>query len=162
MDYKTGGIKMKKIIKGSLAVLAFFILVGACSAIFSTEEQTSTEPVKEPETVQEEPVEAEEEVVEEPVEETPVEEEVVEEPVVEENSPLMSKAEFDQIKSGMSYEEVVEIVGSEGEVQSEVGAEGEQFHTIMYMWEGEGMIGANANVMFQEGKLETKAQFGLE
>lgn len=78
------------------------------------------------------------------------------------NEPTISKAEFDQIKNGMSYEEVTAIIGGPGEVLSETGSEGEQFHTVMYMYEGEGKLGANANMMFQEGKLISKAQFGLE
>jgi hypothetical protein len=30
------------------------------------------------------------------------------------------------------------------------------------MWKGEGSSGANANFMFQGGKLNNKAQFGLK
>jgi Domain of Unknown Function with PDB structure (DUF3862) len=78
-----------------------------------------------------------------------------------ENKPTISKAEFDAIKTGMTYEEVVEIIGSEGEVRSETGEAGSEFHTIMYSWDGEG-IGANASLMFQGGKLQSKSQFGLE
>lgn len=78
------------------------------------------------------------------------------------NNPLISKAEFEQIKNGMSYEEVCKIIGSEGEVLSEVGSEGEDYHTIIYMWDGDGEIGANANFTFQKGKLVGKAQYGLD
>jgi len=35
-------------------------------------------------------------------------------------------------------------------------------HTIIYSWDGEGEIGANANFTFQGGKLQNKAQFGLK
>jgi hypothetical protein len=79
-----------------------------------------------------------------------------------ENKPTISKAEFDAIKTGMTYEEVVEIIGSEGEVMSETGEEGTDLHTIIYSWDGEGEIGANANFTFQGGKLQNKAQFGLK
>ncbi|UUV46377.1 DUF3862 family protein [Bacillus phage vB_BanS-Thrax2] len=78
------------------------------------------------------------------------------------NDGKITKAEFDTVKSGMSYDEVVAIVGGQGELTSEVGAEGEQFHTVFYTWEGKGDFGANANMTFQEGKLESKAQFGLK
>nr|WP_236870898.1 hypothetical protein [Brevibacillus laterosporus] len=67
------------------------------------------------------------------------------EPKKEENKSTISKAEFDEIKNGMSYEEVAKIIGSEGELLSEVGSKGEQFHTVMYMYTGEGDLGANAN-----------------
>lgn len=83
------------------------------------------------------------------------------EPKKEENKSTISKAEFDEIKNGMSYEEVAKIIGSEGELLSEVGSKGEQFHTVMYMYTGEGDLGANANFTFQNNKLEMKAQMGL-
>jgi hypothetical protein len=78
------------------------------------------------------------------------------------NKPTISKAEFDQIQNGMTYDQVKEIVGSDGEVMSEAGEKGSQFHTIIYTWKGEGSIGANANFTFQGGKLQAKAQVGLK
>lgn len=78
------------------------------------------------------------------------------------NNPKMSKKEFDSIKNGMSYEEVVNIIGGDGELLSETGTSGEQFHTMMYSWEGENGLGSNANATFQNGKLVNKAQFGLK
>lgn len=71
----------------------------------------------------------------------------------------MSKAEFDQITTGMSYESVVSIVGGPGELLSESGIAG--YVTKMYMWEGSCGLGANSNAMFQNGALVSKAQFGL-
>lgn len=78
------------------------------------------------------------------------------------NSPKMSMAEFDAIQSGMTYEQVVQIVGGPGEKLSESGSPGEEYYTVVYMWEGEGTLGANANCMFQAGALVNKAQLGLE
>lgn len=78
------------------------------------------------------------------------------------NSPSMTMAEFNAIQNGMSYEQVVQIVGGPGEKMSESGSPGEEYYTVMYMWEGEGSLGANANSMFQGGALINKAQFGLE
>lgn len=84
------------------------------------------------------------------------------EPVVY-NAPTISLSEFNQIVTGMTYDEVVEIVGGPGQVlsQTDLGI-GAEYATVMYMWEGEGMLGANANVMFQGGEVYSKAQFGLE
>lgn len=80
-----------------------------------------------------------------------------------ENKPTISKDEFDSISTGMTYDEVVEVIGSEGEVLSEVDLDiGEQYETIMYMWKGEGSLGANANITFQGGKVTAKAQIGLK
>lgn len=77
------------------------------------------------------------------------------------NLPTISKSEFDALTNGMSYDEVVEIIGGSGEVLSETGSPGDAYYTVMYMWEGEGELGANANVMFQDNKLISKAQYGL-
>jgi hypothetical protein len=74
---------------------------------------------------------------------------------------VLDEAKFNQIQNGMTYEEVVAIIGSEGNVISETGEKGTEFHTIMYEWEAEGSIGANANFMFQGNKLTNKAQFGV-
>lgn len=77
------------------------------------------------------------------------------------NPPTISKTEFDALTNGMSYEEAVNIIGGSGEVLSETGSPGDAYYTVMYTWEGEGDLGANANVMFQDNKLITKAQYGL-
>ncbi|PZE21710.1 hypothetical protein CBW46_004640 [Paenibacillus xerothermodurans] len=44
---------------------------------------------------------------------------------------------------------------------ADTGDKGSELHTAMYMYKGEGMIGANANLMFQGGQFESKAQMGL-
>ena len=80
----------------------------------------------------------------------------------ESNAATISKAEFEKLKTGMSYKEAVEIIGGAGEMLSETGTVGEELHTVMYMWKGEGQLGANANIMFQNDKLNTKAQAGLK
>jgi hypothetical protein len=68
-------------------------------------------------------------------------------------------ANFNRIREGMSYQEVVSILGSPGELTASSDVAG--IKTVMYQWEGES-FGANMNAMFQNGKLVTKAQFGLE
>lgn len=84
------------------------------------------------------------------------------EPVVY-NEPTISLDEFNQIATGMTYDEVVKIIGGPGEIlsQTDLGM-GDEYASVMYMWDGEGSIGANANVMFQGGEVISKAQFGLE
>lgn len=83
-----------------------------------------------------------------------------EQPASKKNSPKISKAEFESLKTGMTYNEVVSIIGGEGELSSQVDVAG--YDTKLYMWEGEGSIGANANVTFQNNKLVSKAQIGLK
>lgn len=82
---------------------------------------------------------------------------------VSSNDPTITLEEFNQITNGMTYQEVVDIVGGPGEMlsESDLGL-GPEYASAMYMWEGEGSIGANANVMFQGGIVSSKAQFGLE
>lgn len=67
---------------------------------------------------------------------------------------------FNKIETGMTYEKVVEIIGEEGTVLSE--SEIANIKTTIYSWYGEGSIGANANITFQNGKVTSKAQFGLK
>ena len=77
------------------------------------------------------------------------------------NSEYITLEEFNSIKTGMTYEEVCEIIGSEGELMSEVNLGEEEYHTKMYMWYGSNITGANANFTFQNNKLMSKAQMGL-
>ena len=74
----------------------------------------------------------------------------------------ITKAAFDKIKNGMSYEEVTAIIGYEGELISESGEKGDPAHTVMYQYYGSGSLGANANIMFQGDQLVNKAQMGLK
>lgn len=84
-------------------------------------------------------------------------------PVLEDNPPEISLSEYEQIKNGMSYASVANIIGSPGELLSEVDLGlGADLVTKMYSWDGSGDIGANATVMFQGGQVIEKAQYGLE
>ena len=140
---------MKKFFKVVMYVFLGIIALGVVAAIVGEDETGTTN-----ETV----TEQKEETKKENVKEAGKSEKKKE----SKNDPGISKKEFDQLQSGMSYEEVVKIIGSEGEVLSESGNEGEDLHTVMYQWDGESGWGANANAMFQGGKLNTKSQFGLE
>ena len=75
----------------------------------------------------------------------------------------ISLSEFNRIQNGMTYDQVVAIVGEPGVVQSEnVIGQGTTFetHTIMYAWQNSDFSGANA--MFQNGALMQKSQFALK
>jgi hypothetical protein len=76
------------------------------------------------------------------------------------NPPSISLEEFKSLYDGCSYQDAVRIIGSRGELVSETSF-GEN-HTEMYQWEGSGSAGANANAMFQNGKLVGKSQYGLK
>lgn len=74
----------------------------------------------------------------------------------EDLSAKISLSEYNKIEIGITYTQLKKIIGGSGNVLSE------SINTIMYMYEGEGSLGANANFMFQDGKLLNKAQLGLE
>ncbi|MCQ6275792.1 DUF3862 domain-containing protein [Bacillus sp. V3B] len=82
--------------------------------------------------------------------------------VTESSDVTVTLDKFDQIQNGMTYEEVIQIVGGEGNLLSESGEKGTEFYTVMYEYKGEGDLGANANFMFQGNKLQSKSQFGLK
>lgn len=64
---------------------------------------------------------------------------------------------YNQVSTGMSYEDVKNILGEGEELSSsEVGG----FVTVMYMWKNKD--GSNMNVMFQNDAVNTKSQFGLK
>jgi hypothetical protein len=70
------------------------------------------------------------------------------------------KAEFEQVKSGMTLAEVEKILGPAGTVDGESESNGIKYQS--YSWEAKGDFGANITVSFVNGKSDTKAQFGLE
>lgn len=71
----------------------------------------------------------------------------------------LTLAAYNQIEAGMAYDEVVEIVGFEGESMSVVEVEGLP-KTEVFMWQN--TFGSNMNVTFQGGAMVSKAQFGLK
>ena len=79
-------------------------------------------------------------------------------PIILRPTPLVTKAEFLRLEEGMSYEEVVRIIGAPGELKASSDLAG--IKTVMYGWSN--TDGSNTNAMFQQGKLVSKAQFGLE
>jgi hypothetical protein len=70
----------------------------------------------------------------------------------------LSKANYLRISEGMTYREVVAILGEPGEEMSRSDIAG--ITTVMYGWKR--WNGANMNAMFQNDALVTKAQFGLK
>jgi len=64
---------------------------------------------------------------------------------------------YNKIKMRMTYIDVVKITGRNGTELSTVDITG--YRTVMMMWQNND--GSNMNVMFQNGKVISKAQFGL-
>ncbi|MEB2785542.1 zinc-ribbon domain-containing protein [Algoriphagus sp. E1-3-M2] len=78
---------------------------------------------------------------------------------------LVTFDEYERIKDGISYRQVVQIIGVEGEELSRNRIDGipgvmEPTVTVMYQWVNSN--GGNMNAIFQNDKLIQKAQFGLK
>jgi hypothetical protein len=71
----------------------------------------------------------------------------------------VTKGQYNRIDMGMSYSQIVAILGPPHEELSSSEMMGT--YTVMYMWEGTSLDG-NMNVILQDGKVIHKAQFGLE
>ena len=67
--------------------------------------------------------------------------------------------EFNKIQNGMTYDQVKEIVGCDGTVNSESEVMGSKM--TIYSWYGKDGI-SNANVNIQDNKLINKTQIGLK
>lgn len=79
---------------------------------------------------------------------------------IAETSCDVSLAQYKRLENGMTYQTVVSVLGCEG---TEIVSTGTgKFKTEGFMWDGNGSVGANMNVMFQNGKLMMRAQFGLK
>lgn len=68
--------------------------------------------------------------------------------------------EFNRLHEGMTYEQATQVIGSEGEVLS--SSEFGDLRAVMYKWDGSGSFGANMNAIFQNDRMISKAQFGLQ
>lgn len=79
---------------------------------------------------------------------------------VSEDSEYITLDEFNQIQTGMTYEQVVEIVGSSGSPSAQTDGGGMSYQ--IYTWYGNGVAGSNANVTFINGEVSAKAQVGLK
>jgi hypothetical protein len=66
---------------------------------------------------------------------------------------------FSDLKTGMPYSTVENILGCPGKEMSRSDIAG--YTTVMLGWDGKGSFGANMNAMFQNNSLVSKAQFGL-
>ena len=76
---------------------------------------------------------------------------------------IVTLEEFNQLKTGMSENEVWNIIGGKCTLTGETSIDGlEEYKTISYGCNGKGKIGANVILMFQGGKLSTMSQAGLK
>lgn len=76
-----------------------------------------------------------------------------------ENKCYITLEEFNKIENGMTYDQVKDIVGCEGTVNSDTEIMGSKM--TIYSWYGKDGI-SNANVNIQDNKLINKTQIGLD
>lgn len=79
---------------------------------------------------------------------------------VNDKSEYITLEEYNKIETGMTYEEVAEIIGSSGTVSSQV--ESNSIKIVIITWYGNGVAGSNANVTFTNNTVSGKAQVGLK
>ncbi|SMO38524.1 DUF3862 domain-containing protein [Melghirimyces algeriensis] len=134
---------MKKVLLGCGSVIGLILIVGACFAAFGGME-TEKDPVAESPS-------------QSSTDENKDKDKEADKPSKSEDREI-TKEKYEQVKNGMSYDEVVKVIGFEGEEQSqsEVG----EYKTVIYTWKNPD--GSNMTATFQNGELTSKAQFGLK
>jgi hypothetical protein len=70
--------------------------------------------------------------------------------------PDISMSDYQKIQNGMTYQEVVNILGKEGEERSS-----SSYYTI-YLWNDGTGSGGNLTASFTNGRLTSKSQIGLK
>lgn len=74
----------------------------------------------------------------------------------------ITQHEFDMIAPGMTYSQVVEIIGGEGDLYTEIGSAGSFIGSYKnYVWYGEGMFPGRAILSFDDYVLYSKIAYGL-
>ncbi|MDO4400430.1 MAG: DUF3862 domain-containing protein [Coriobacteriia bacterium] len=66
---------------------------------------------------------------------------------------------FNQVENGMSYDQVVEVLGGEGELVSETELAG--IKMSIYSWDGNSTF-SSCQITFQDGAVSSKSQYGLK
>lgn len=70
-------------------------------------------------------------------------------------------AQFEKIEIGMSYEDVKNIFGYDGELLTSSGENGTEDYYAIYSWNSENYI-SYATITFTGGKVSDKSQYGLK
>ena len=73
-------------------------------------------------------------------------------------------ANYNRLLTGMTYAQVVQILGKESKEREELGSnETGSYKIVIYKWDGDGGdFGTEITAFFKNGKLDSKLQFGLK
>lgn len=84
-------------------------------------------------------------------------------PVVEQKREL-TKAQYEALQTGMTADQVAELLGTPGEEQSssQVNAGAFSSSAVVRSYKGEGFMPGTIIVTYSDGKLMSKSQFGLK
>lgn len=82
------------------------------------------------------------------------------EPMLKKDQEIISLNEFYQIAEGMSYNDVVSVIGCDGKIVSQSQAPNYVF--VMMKWQGNGRLGSNAIISFENGRVTSKSQYRLK
>ena len=74
----------------------------------------------------------------------------------------VTMANYNRLQTGMTYAQVVQILGKEGEETGKLGGNETAFTIVMYKWAGDGGGDPRIDAFFKDGKLDKKSQFGLK
>jgi hypothetical protein len=74
----------------------------------------------------------------------------------------VTMANYNRLQTGMTYAQVVQILGKEGEELGKLGGNETAFKIVMYKWAGDGGGDPRIDAFFKDGKLDKKSQFGLK
>ncbi|MGN0194165.1 MAG: hypothetical protein ACI39G_03525 [Pseudoramibacter sp.] len=77
----------------------------------------------------------------------------------------ITQAQYNQINNGMTYDQVKQLIGSDGTKLSEStykDAQGNTINVQIYYWKGNGSSDSNANITFQGGAVASKSSYGLK
>ncbi|WP_379968313.1 hypothetical protein [Ectobacillus sp. sgz5001026] len=77
------------------------------------------------------------------------------------NTTGITATQFASIKEGMSYDEVKQLLGSEGDIINESGEKGTPTYKVDYAWPGK-TSRTMGRVTFLDGKVRSTFQNGLQ
>ena len=76
------------------------------------------------------------------------------------NLPTVSPAEYELVKENMSYADVCNLIGGEGEITKEIDKPGDKYYTVCYFFYGD-KANSSASFIFQGDNLLSKANTNI-